>query len=598
MNSPRPSSFDTETREQEAREAEILSQHLPPEFTGALENHVPTPSAPEREDVASPVGGPGQKSSLKLQGGDIHRDLFRIEARQKFTKLAQRSASFSVPADSAAASGSGNAVVAGVEPVPNPNEPGGFRRNFIERHHKLSIVTAPVANSFVDFLDIYGYRFAGEDLASSEEGEEEGEEEEEGGEQAAERTPLLPRRKVPRVTRPGDASNVKSFFTLMKAFMGTGILFLPKAFSNGGMLFSSIALVTIAAFTSVCFHLLLQCRRAVGGGYGDIGEHIGGSHFRTLILVSITISQLGFVCAGLIFTAENMYSFFKAVTAEGSRILATKGLIALQLVILTPLAFVRNISKLGPAALLADICILIGIGYIYAYDISALASRGLDPTVRLFNSRSFPLTIGASIFTFEGIGLILPIQASMKRPDQFDRLLYIVMALLTVLFTAVGALSYGTFGSKTKTEIISNFPQTDKFVNAVQFLYSLAILVGTPVQLFPALRIMEGKLFGSLSGKHNPRVKWRKNVSRIVTLLCCGLIAAVGAGNLDKFVALIGSFACVPLVYIYPAYLHWKAVATSSWVKAGDILMMAAGLVCMVYTTFVTISLWIEEYRP
>jgi proton-coupled amino acid transporter len=32
----------------------------------------------------------------------------------------------------------------------------------------------------------------------------------------------------------------------------------------------------------------------------------------------------------------------------------------------------------------------------------------------------------------------------------------------------------------------------------------------------------------------------------------CAAIAWGGADDLDKFVALVGSFACVPLVYIYP----------------------------------------------
>ena len=32
----------------------------------------------------------------------------------------------------------------------------------------------------------------------------------------------------------------------------------------------------------------------------------------------------------------------------------------------------------------------------------------------------------------------------------------------------------------------------------------------------------------------------------------CALIAWLGANDLDKFVAVVGSFACVPLTFIYP----------------------------------------------
>lgn len=371
-------------------------------------------------------------------------------------------------------------------------------------------------------------------------------------------------------------------------------MFLPKAFNNGGILFSSITLLVVSLLSCICFHLLLQCRQRVGGGYGEIGGAIGGPKMRALILSSITISQIGFVCAGLIFTAENLMSFFDAVT-PGPRPLSTNALIGIQLVLLMPLALIRDISKLGPSALLADMCIAFGLSYIYYYDVSSLATRGMAKSVVLFNPEHFTLTVGSAIFTFEGIGLILPIQSSMKQPKRFAPLLYLVMGIITVVFASVGVLSYATFGSATRTEIISNYPQTSRLVNAVQFIYSFAVLVGTPVQLFPAVRIIEAKVFGRRSGKQSTRTKWKKNGLRTAIVVLAGVISAVGASDLDKFVALIGSFACVPLVYIYPAWLHYKGVAEGRWAKTGDVVMMGVGFVAMVYTTFITVSRWIAE---
>ena len=399
-----------------------------------------------------------------------------------------------------------------------------------------------------------------------------------------------------RLAREGDASTVKTFFTLLKAFIGTGIMFLPKAFRNGGMVFSSMTLVAVSLITSVCFKLLLECRARYGGGYGELGAAIIGPRFRSMILFSIALSQLGFVCSGLIFTAENLYAFLDAVTqGKGTFQLGVPALIALQLVPLVPLALIRNISKLGLAALIADVFILFGLVYIWYYDISALATRGPAP-IRLFNPVDFPLTIGSAIFTFEGIGLILPIQSSMKKPHHFGPLLYFVMFLITIIFTSVGALCYATFGEDTKIQIISNFPQDSALVNAVQFLYSIAVLAGDPVQLFPAVRILETSLFGErATGKKSVAIKWQKNGLRSLVMAVCVGVSIVGASDLDKFVALIGSFACVPLVYIYPAYMHYKGAAEKPWVKAMDIVLMTGGLVAMVYTTFVTVYQWIDS---
>ncbi|KAL8783068.1 MAG: hypothetical protein Q9213_004880 [Squamulea squamosa] len=579
-------SVSSQHRRQQA-DADVLSRHLPSGYTAEpiASNAASGNQSPSTLDPTSP---PEPQDSLRLQGGDIHREIFKIGAR---AKLGQRSATFAAPSISR------SSTLRPYDHIPASEQraPGGFRREFVQQQRRFDPATAPVTRSFVSFLALYG-SFAGEDLGESEEESVVPSEDEEDA-QPTETRPLLGRRKsTRRPIKPGDAGTTKSFFTLLKAFIGTGIMFLPKAFRNGGILFSSITLITVSLLSCLSFHLLLQCRRRYGGGYGEIGSSIGGPRLRALILSSITISQIGFVCSGMIFIAQNLRSFLNAVSPGPTIALDTKALIAMQLIVLIPLALIRDISRLGPAALLADIFIFIGLFYIWYYDISTLATSGLHPTVQLFNPDAFTLTIGSAIFTFEGIGLILPIQSSMAEPSKFPRLLYIVMVIITVIFTSIGALCYATFGDKTRVEIISNYPQTSKLVNSVQFLYSMAVLVGTPVQLFPATRIIETKLFGDRSsGKRSWATKWKKNAFRTSITVLCVLISIVGASDLDKFVALIGAFACVPLVYIYPAFLHFRGVARSPWVKAGDVGLCVIGLGAMVYSTSVTVLTWVKK---
>ncbi|KAI0487188.1 transmembrane amino acid transporter [Xylaria cf. heliscus] len=575
--------LDTPTSEQSRAEADVIAEHLPAgytaEFTGAPNDvpaagsSTPTPDEPSEED------------SLMLQGGDIHRDIFKAATR---ARVHRRAATFHHPPHGGT---SGEDDLEGLT-VNEQLAPGGFRRAFLRQAQQDQIWASriPITRNFVEFLDLYG-SFAGEDLADSDDEAilDEDEQEEQEDELPPETRPLLGSRKSSRAAlRSATASTGKTFFTLLKAFIGTGIMFLPKAFDNGGLLFSSIAMVVVSAVTMLAFHLLLACKSRHGGGYGEIGEAIAGPRMRNLILASITLSQLGFVCSGIVFVAENLTSFFEAVSHGDSPISPAK-LILIQVLVLVPLSYIRNIAKLGPVALLADVFILIGVSYIYYYDIAHIASEGINPTVVLFNPNKYTLMIGSAIFTFEGIGLILPIQSSMAKPERFEWLLGVVMFLITIIFTAVGALCYATFGKDTSIEIINNYPQTSKFVNAVQFLYSLAVLAGNPVQLFPALRILEGAIFGRRSGKRSLRTKWKKNAFRSFLVFVCGGVSIIGTGNLDKFVALIGSFACVPLVYIYPAFLHYKGIATSKAAKFGDLVFMVVGFIAMVYTTIVTI---------
>lgn len=589
------------------RVAAVVAEHLPDGYTAAFDGFDgPSPAANDSSNApAGSSANPEQpddseapaESSLLLQGGDIHRDLFKIPAQAPGI---QRAMTFSHPVRAE------NPDSAGLTAA-DINQIQGFRRHHVLLKHKKQRprgfqggTSMPVTRSFVEFLDLYG-AFAGEDLADSDDeavtDEEATPSEQAVEEQAASETsPLIRRRpnhirrKSSRVLRrQGDASTTKTFLTLLKAFVGTGIMFLPKAFYNGGILFSSLCLLSVAAISMWAFHLLLKCRTSFGGSYGEIGEAIAGPWMRNVILTSITLSQLGFVCTGLVFVADNWFSFLAAVT-NGGNPLGIKALIALQALLLIPLSFIRNISKLGAAATLADAFILIGLCYIWQYDISHLAANGISPSVELFNPKAYTLTIGASIFTFEGIGLIIPIHASMRHPEKFEPLLGLVMLIITCIFTSVGALCYATFGDRTQIEVINNFPQDSRLVNAVQFLYALAVLIGNPVQLFPAMRILEGRIFGHRSGKKDLLTKWKKNAFRTALVVVCCAISIGGSTNLDRFVALIGSVACVPLVYVYPAFLHYKAVAVTPREKIADGMLMALGIVGMVYTTAITIS--------
>jgi proton-coupled amino acid transporter len=223
----------------------------------------------------------------------------------------------------------------------------------------------------------------------------------------------------------------------------------------------------------------------------------------------------------------------------------------MQMIIFLPLSLYRNINHIQKMALAADLFILLGLVYIYFYDVKTIVHQGGISDIQNFNPSDWTLFIGTAIFTFEGIGLIIPIQGSMKDPAKFPKVLASVMTIVSICMISIGALSYAAYGSHTKTVVLSNMRQDNKLVNGVQFIYSVAILLSTPLQIYPAIEITSQQLF-SRTGKYNPWIKWKKNVFRFAMVTLCAMIAWLGANDLDKFVSIVGSFACIPLVYIYP----------------------------------------------
>jgi proton-coupled amino acid transporter len=547
----------------------------------------PKNPSPQRSDSASNVAGSPSKasglraaalagaepitdvpdltdgfSSLKMQGGDITREIYRRTEAEERGRV-QRSKSI------------GAIRSPGEREAETIRQPGGFRRNHIIRNtsppRTPEGTEAPgvaarqptfITRNFYEFLSVYGH-FAGEDYESDDDEEvqftdnwESHEDQDDyfgdAGARAAEERPLI--RRATTARRQKEASFPKkgagaTILILLKSFVGTGVLFLPRAFLNGGMLFSFIVLALVAAVSYYCFLLLTTSRLALKVSYAEMGEIVHGKWMKFIINFSLVVSQIGFASAYIVFTSENLRAFILAVS-KGKTAIDIKLMILMQLVIFLPLSLYRNLNNISIVVYIADIFIVLGLIYLYYYDIATLVVEGVSD-IALVNKENWPLFIGTAIFTFEGIGLLIPIQDGMKKPQQLPVILGGVMVLITIIFISMGALSYAAYGSKTETVIILNMPQDNKFVNGVQFLYSLAILLSTPLQIFPAITIMEKGVF-TKSGKYSKGIKWRKNGFRFLVVMLSALVAWIGANDLDKFVALVGSFACIPLVYIYP----------------------------------------------
>ncbi|KAF8591215.1 hypothetical protein K439DRAFT_1327850 [Ramaria rubella] len=616
----------------DTEKAKILRRHL-------VSREERTYAGSVAEDLSRPGTSQGPSSSFPRQdtdvfpipydvpGGDVTHDIYKWQTDTTMRRT--RSISFS------------GTQVSKHPAFEHIREPGGFRRNYLmlraedQDADDPDNVSSRMLNNFIDFLYIFGH-FAGEDLEEIEE-EDEGDIAEEARaalrtntlenglvrpsavdnsqsptlvngvnvEDTTEQSLLLKRTHVRSASRRrtsrrlssaagephGDATVTQAVMMLLKAFIGTGVLFLGKAFLNGGLLFSTVTLIFIALISLWSFLLLVKTKFVVSGSFGDIGGALYGRPMRFAILSSVAVSQIGFTCAYLIFVASNMQAFIMAVSKCATYV-STLNLILAQLVVFLPLAMVRNLAKLSTTALIADAFILVGLVYIFSNEFATIGSQGIAD-IKMFNSKDYALLIGTAVFSFEGIGLVIPITDSMREPQKFGRALTGVMIFLIVLFAGAGALSYVAYGSKVQTVVLLNLPQDQKFVQVVQFLYSMAILLSIPLQLFPAVRIMENALF-TRSGKLNPRVKWEKNAFRGAVVAACTLISWVGAADLDKFVAFVGSFACVPLCFVYPPMLHYKACARTKWQKSTDIGLIIFGAIASVFTTVQTIKLMVE----
>jgi len=76
-----------------------------------------------------------------------------------------------------------------------------------------------------------------------------------------------------KIVKESAIKNVKKlgdfavYFSLLKGFVCTGIMYLPKNIWNGGWAFSLFALVLAYVFTLFCSFRLLDAKKVAGGSF-------------------------------------------------------------------------------------------------------------------------------------------------------------------------------------------------------------------------------------------------------------------------------------------------------------------------------------------
>ncbi|KAL4118408.1 hypothetical protein PRIC2_010733 [Phytophthora ramorum] len=349
-------------------------------------------------------------------------------------------------------------------------------------------------------------------------------------------------------TSPRGASVKKTIFTIFKSFIGSGILFLPKGFQNGGMLFSIVGLsCSFVPATTTTYHTALWGEKA----FGNLG--------RRAVNVSLVLSQIGFCCSYLIFVEKNIGEvLLHAFNVGSSTTTSSWTLILLQIPLYTPLAWVRRLEYFAATSLFADVLIVFGLVYILTYSVKTLENTPPgESTWQYFNSDNWAMFLGVAVYCFEGIGLVLPTYDSMD--DQIKH-----------KFPAILSCSSESLGTMT-----------------VQLTYSLALVLSYPLMLYPVINVLESNLFPYQRIKGFWR--WKKNAFRFALVCLTAVIGYFGKDELDNFVSIIGGFCSVPLAFIYPCMFHSRLVCRGHLLNG---IVIAIGLCTMVFATYQAVSTW------
>jgi len=256
----------------------------------------------------------------------------------------------------------------------------------------------------------------------------------------------------------------------------------------------------------------------------------------------LSVPQIGFCCAYLIFISENLETYIPSVEKTSWLFLLLPFLFLLTLV--------KDISQFAVFSLFAQLSNIFAFTVVYWFDFQHLHLAQVHP--REFSLEGFPFYFSVAIYCFEGAGMILSLEESLASEirDQFKSYFIKTILAITTLYITFGVAGYLSYGPETNEIITLNLP-TDggfNFAILVKICLCFSLFFTYPIMLFPVTSILEKKLEvvqGSKAAK----------LMRLVIVLLTGLIV-LKVPNFGQLMALVGASCCTLLAYIMPALCH------------------------------------------
>lgn len=372
----------------------------------------------------------------------------------------------------------------------------------------------------------------------------------------------------------GTATPAQVAVNIFISFVGAGLLGLPYAYSRSGWLLGSVALGLVSTGNVYAMLLLVKCRKKLEArgltginGYGDLGREVLGPRGEVLVNVCLVVSQTGFATAYLIFISANIQSI-----TDGN---ATRAAIIFGCVpVLSLLVQYREMKKLSPFSLVADVANLMGLSCVIFQDFEYNTH---SDNIKAVDFSGLVYVTSVCIYSLEGVGLILPLESSCANREGFPRLLKRVIIGITLLMAFFGTCGYVAFGDGTLSPISLNL--RGESAAFVQLALCLAIYLTYPIMMFPVSDVLENLFLGDDAkppGKFCPSRTFR------VCMVLCTATIAYSIPNFGKFLELVGASICTLLGFILPCIFHIKVYRKEQmrvWEFCLDLVLIVLGVV-------------------
>ncbi|XP_026326637.1 proton-coupled amino acid transporter-like protein pathetic [Hyposmocoma kahamanoa] len=408
-------------------------------------------------------------------------------------------------------------------------------------------------------------------------------------------------------------STLGSLAHLLKSSLGSGILAMPAAFKNAGLVAGGIGTIVIGFICTHCVYILVKTSQEVcveakkpsmgfaetcGAAfeYGPKKLRPWAKFARTFIDYALTCTYLAALCVYVVFIAEN----FKEVLDEyvPDYKLSVETYCALTLVPLVLICQIRNLKWLVPFSAIANVLLVICFTITMYYIFTGLPNPKEREMVA--SVTQWPLFISTVIFAMEGIGVVMPVENEMAKPEQFlgcPGVLNVAMTVVISLYGIVGFFGYIKYGDDVRGSVTLNLPQEEVLAQSAKILMALAILFTYSLQFYVPMEMIWRQVHNKISVRYH-------NVTQIAirTAAVVGSVALAAAfPDLELFISLCGAIFLSSLGLLTPAIIDtvhkWnRGLGFGNWILWKNILVSIISLIALFAGSYVSIKGMAEKF--
>lgn len=393
---------------------------------------------------------------------------------------------------------------------------------------------------------------------------------------------------------------------LLKGCLGTGILAMPNAFCNSGLVMGTVSTVLISILCTYCLHVLVRsqyelCKqlRVPVLTYPEsmmVALKQGPRSLRGFSYISgpivnffLILYQLGICCVYIMFVGTNI----KQVADYYWEPLDVRIYMFLLLIPLVLITYIRNLKLLAPFSQLANVITFIAIGITLYYIFIDLPPVNSVPWVG--KARNYVLYVGTTLFALEAVGVVIALENNMKTPASFGGYTGVLnqgMFVITILYTGMGFFGYIKYGADAKGSVTLNLPHEEILAQSVKLAFAVAIFISYALQCYVPVEIIWNQyLKNHLEDSKNKLLV--EYVLRTVLVILTFLLA-VAIPRLELFISLFGALCLSALGLAFPAIIEmcvsWPdKLGKYSYILWKDIFLIILGIVGLVVGTYTSV---------